>query len=117
MPKHKKADTSSDSDSGPEDVRIFSVPVSFYSVVFYPIVFHPQRNPPAKKHAPGKSKSSEPPDEQGWHIGNNRFANVREFKGKIMVDIREYYEKDGELKPGKKGTSIRYLLRCICRPS
>lgn len=28
---------------------------------------------------------------------------VSEFRGKVMVGIREFYEADGELKPGKKG--------------
>ena len=32
-----------------------------------------------------------------------RFATVSEFRGKVLISIREYYEKDGELRPGKKG--------------
>ena len=29
---------------------------------------------------------------------------MRTFKGRIMVDIREYYQDDsGEMRPGKKG--------------
>ena len=27
---------------------------------------------------------------------------ISEFKGKTMINIREYYEKDGESLPGKK---------------
>ncbi len=37
-------------------------------------------------------------------IGQKRFVRVSEFKGKVRIDIREYYTADDELKPGKKGT-------------
>ena len=35
-----------------------------------------------------------------------RKATISEFKGKLMVNIREYYEKDGQEKPGAKGISL-----------
>lgn len=33
-----------------------------------------------------------------------RYVSVRDFKGKVLIDIREYWmNQDGEMKPGKKG--------------
>lgn len=85
MPKTKKED-SSDSDSGPED-----------------------RNPPSKK-SKGSSNTARSTggdnEEDSWSLGKNRFLKVREFKGKYYVDIREFYDAGGELKPGKKGISL-----------
>jgi len=37
-----------------------------------------------------------------WEISKMRRVTVSEFKGKRMVSIREYYEKDGKVLPGKK---------------
>lgn len=35
---------------------------------------------------------------------------MRDFKGRLFVDIREmYYDKDANLKPGKKGIVNNYL--------
>jgi len=36
-------------------------------------------------------------------IDDKKRISVRKFKGKTYVDIREFYEKDGEQLPGKKG--------------
>lgn len=33
-----------------------------------------------------------------------RYVSVREFKGKCLIDIREYWmDQEGEMKPGRKG--------------
>ncbi|XP_059486431.1 RNA polymerase II transcriptional coactivator [Neocloeon triangulifer] len=92
MPKNKKLESdSSDSDSGPED-----------------------RNPaPSKKQKTGGDKQAassstkvEGADEPTWALEKMRYVKIREFKGKVYIDIREFYEKDGKELPGKKGISM-----------
>lgn len=41
-----------------------------------------------------------------WEISKARRVVISEFKGMKMVNIREYYEKDGKSLPGKKGISM-----------
>ncbi|GAB1606128.1 hypothetical protein Ahia01_000895200, partial [Argonauta hians] len=88
MPKHKNL-SDSDSDSGPED-----------------------RNPVSKKKKPEKKvekptkKPSGDDDEKMFQLSKMRYATVSEFRGKVLIGIREYYEADGELRPGKKGISL-----------
>lgn len=91
MPKKKAAVSSSDSDSGPDEDPV----------------------PPKKKQKPEekrKSKSasgSNEAEEKKFMLSKNRFATVREFRGRVMVDIREFYtDSEGDLKPGKKGISL-----------
>jgi hypothetical protein len=58
--------------------------------------------PPSKKTKPNTSGSKND-EEPSWLLEKNRFVKVREYRGKVYIDIREYYESDGDLKPGKKG--------------
>lgn len=70
-----------------------------------------QRNPPQKKFkTDNKPKKSSEDEEPTWTLSKNRFIKVRNFRGKLFVDIREFYEKNGELLPGKKGIPILYYL-------
>lgn len=57
---------------------------------------------PKKQSKPRKASESEGEDDT-WELGNMKRVTVREFKGKTLIDIREYYESNGEYKPGKKG--------------
>ncbi|KAL4903740.1 hypothetical protein BDW74DRAFT_38956 [Aspergillus multicolor] len=41
-----------------------------------------------------------------WEISKMRRVTISSFRGKAMVSIREYYEKNGEELPGKKGISL-----------
>ncbi|PYH97782.1 PC4-domain-containing protein [Aspergillus ellipticus CBS 707.79] len=41
-----------------------------------------------------------------WELSKMRRLTVSSFRGKTMVNIREYYEKDGQQLPGKKGISL-----------
>ncbi|GAD98302.1 RNA polymerase II transcriptional coactivator, putative [Paecilomyces variotii No. 5] len=43
-----------------------------------------------------------------WEISRLRRVTISTFRGKTMVNIREYYEKDGQELPGKKT-----LLDCL----
>ncbi|KAH0538468.1 hypothetical protein FGG08_004917 [Glutinoglossum americanum] len=64
---------------------------------------------PRKKSAKAKPAGSADIDDNGdmfWEISNNRRVTISEFKGKRLVSIREYYEKDGKHLPGKKGISM-----------
>ncbi|KAI0455906.1 transcriptional Coactivator p15-domain-containing protein [Xylaria acuta] len=41
-----------------------------------------------------------------WPLGTTRRITIQNFKGKTYVNIREYYENNGELRPGKKGIML-----------
>lgn len=67
---------------------------------------------PVKKQKSGESSggskcTKSDKDDNLFQIGKMRYVSVREFKGKALVDVREYWmNQDGEMKPGKKGISL-----------
>ncbi|PKU41081.1 hypothetical protein llap_8626 [Limosa lapponica baueri] len=59
------------------------------------------------------SKVTEKPPGQGseeegmFQIGKMRYVRVSCFRGKVLVDIREFYtDKEGSMKPGRKGIAL-----------
>jgi len=60
-----------------------------------------------KKETKGAKQESEDDWENGKiPLGSKKFISVSEFRGKKLVDIREWYGDDDNLKPGKKGISL-----------
>ncbi|KAG8643034.1 hypothetical protein MANES_12G159100v8 [Manihot esculenta] len=62
-------------------------------------------------HAPPKKSSkTESADDSDdivvCEISKNRRVTVRNWQGKVWIDIREFYIKDGKQLPGKKGISL-----------
>ena len=44
--------------------------------------------------------------EVAFLLDKKKRVTVHKFKGQLKVDIREYYDDKGEMKPGKKGLSL-----------
>ncbi|RKF80318.1 putative RNA polymerase II transcriptional coactivator [Golovinomyces cichoracearum] len=57
---------------------------------------------PKKQKSDNKAKTS-------WELSDGkqpRRVEVTEFKGAHLINIREFYQKDGQYLPGKKGISL-----------
>ncbi|CAD7680020.1 unnamed protein product [Nyctereutes procyonoides] len=60
-----------------------------------------------KKEVEEKSKKQRSESSVIMLIGKMRYVSVRDFKGKVLNDIREYWmDPEGEMKPGRRGISL-----------
>uniref|UniRef100_A0A2K6AFF5 Activated RNA polymerase II transcriptional coactivator p15 n=1 Tax=Mandrillus leucophaeus TaxID=9568 RepID=A0A2K6AFF5_MANLE len=61
-----------------------------------------------KQVAPEKSiKKQKTGETSRFQIGKMRYLSVQGFKGKVLMDIREYWmDPDGEMQPGRKDISL-----------
>ncbi|KAL5213036.1 hypothetical protein ABZP36_023883 [Zizania latifolia] len=64
--------------------------------------------PPAKRQAAGEDGPSGSADDGiiVAQISKTRRVAVRTWNGDVVVDIREFYEKDGKTLPSRKGIQL-----------
>lgn len=55
-------------------------------------------------------KKDEYSDEWSAEISKFKRASVQKWKGKLYIDLREFYEKDNEMRPGKKGVKLSFEM-------
>lgn len=65
-------------------------------------------SPPAGRgHETGRQRQQDSSEQATrYQISSNRFVSLENWKGSDTVDIREYYEANGEQRPGKKGITL-----------
>ncbi|XP_061456936.1 activated RNA polymerase II transcriptional coactivator p15-like [Rhineura floridana] len=63
--------------------------------------------PKLQSRPAAKNPNPESPEEGMFQIGKLRYVHVSLFKGKVLVDLREFFiDKAGDMKPGRKGISL-----------
>ena len=116
--RSKLEDSSSDSDSGPEDRNPPPTKKRVSNVT-------PSKSKPASgnSRSSGNSGSASASSsnrrgnpavdgqEPSWDLGKMKKVKVRQFKGQTYIDIREYYIDKSSMdeKPGKKAISLNCL--------
>jgi hypothetical protein len=106
MPKSKELISSSSSGSNSDSETFFDKKLKREKQTA------PEK--PVKKQNSGEtstalasSKHSSSKDDNTFQIGKMTYVSVQDFKGKALIDIREYWmDQEGEMRPGRKGISL-----------
>lgn len=90
MPKYakKRAHADDDEESGQEEV------------------VKPTKKSKSSSASNGTGKGKDSDGNSYWELSAKRRVTTSKFKNNTFVNIREYYEADGEMRPGKKGISL-----------
>ncbi|XP_009467401.1 PREDICTED: activated RNA polymerase II transcriptional coactivator p15-like [Nipponia nippon] len=102
MPKPKELSGTSTSESGPDEEEGKKRKKEMSS----------KSEKRLKTEAKPSNVTEKPPgrgsEEEGmFQIGKMRYVTVSCFKGKVLVDIREFYtDKEGSMKPWRKGIAL-----------
>ncbi|KAF9881969.1 transcriptional Coactivator p15 [Colletotrichum karsti] len=70
------------------------------------VVTKPTKKTKTSKSADGDKDGVDKDGNPFWDLSNKRRVGISEFNKSTFVNIREYYEKDGNMLPGKKGISL-----------
>lgn len=105
MPKHKpsRQTSSSDSESAPEEVSLPRAKMLQFLLQQDNLQKLPEKK--SKTSTSSKKNDNEGGDDS-WNLGKNKLIKLTEFKGQWYVNIREFYNSGGELKPSKKGIML-----------
>jgi len=86
-------------------------------------VSNDEGNEPKSKKIKNEKRTTKPvsSDNPSWELSSGRTprrVELSEFKNNKLINIREFYEKDGKYLPGKKGISLtvdqyKTLLKAI----
>ncbi|KAL1310777.1 hypothetical protein AAFC00_001024 [Neodothiora populina] len=64
------------------------------------------KKPKVTKAAPSKDLQKDAEGNEYWELSAKRRVTLSTYNNAHLVNIREYYEKDGKSLPGKKGISL-----------